>query len=98
MCKIVQIEIGNTDEGRCYRESVDAFNEKFDGQYYADIEFIPRNDSGGGYSDKINASVMSGDLPDVKDFPIFVDEKMSEVSLEKMDVNPLLKRSIEACK
>ena len=33
--------------------------------YFADIEFIPRNDSGGGYSDKINASVMSGDLPDV---------------------------------
>lgn len=57
--------IEDTDEGRCYRESVDAFNEKFDGQYYADIEFIPRNDSGGGYSDKINASVMSGDLPDV---------------------------------
>ena len=37
----------------------------YDGKYFADIEFIPRNDSGGGYSDKINASVMSGDLPDV---------------------------------
>ncbi len=57
--------IEDTDEGRCYRESVDAFNEKYNGKYYADIEFIPRNDSGGGYSDKINASVMSGDLPDV---------------------------------
>ena len=57
--------IEDTDEGRCYRKSVDAFNEKYDGTYYADIEFIPRNDSGGGYSDKINASVMSGDLPDV---------------------------------
>lgn len=57
--------IEDTDEGRCYRESVEAFNEKYDGKYYADIEFIPRNDSGGGYSDKINASVMSGDLPDV---------------------------------
>lgn len=57
--------IEDTDEGRCYRESVNAFNEKYDGQYFADIEFIPRNDSGGGYSDKINASVMSGDLPDV---------------------------------
>lgn len=57
--------IEDTDEGRCYRESVDAFNEKYNGRYYADIEFIPRNDSGGGYSDKINASVMSGDLPDV---------------------------------
>ncbi|MDE6852369.1 MAG: extracellular solute-binding protein, partial [Lachnospiraceae bacterium] len=57
--------IEDTDEGRCYRASVEAFNEKYDGKYYADIEFIPRNDSGGGYSDKINASVMSGDLPDV---------------------------------
>lgn len=57
--------IEDTDEGRCYRESVEAFNEKYNGKYFADIEFIPRNDSGGGYSDKINASVMSGDLPDV---------------------------------
>lgn len=57
--------IEDTDEGKCYRESVEAFNEKYNGTYYADIEFIPRNDSGGGYSDKINASVMSGDLPDV---------------------------------
>lgn len=57
--------IEDTDEGRCYRESVEAFNEHYNGTYYADIEFIPRNDSGGGYSDKVNASVMSGDLPDV---------------------------------
>ena len=26
---------------------------------------MPRNDSGGGYSDKVNASVMAGGLPDV---------------------------------
>lgn len=57
--------IEDTDEGQAYRQSVDAFNETYDGKYFADIEFIPRNDSGGGYSDKINASVMSGDLPDV---------------------------------
>ncbi|MCI8371193.1 MAG: sugar ABC transporter substrate-binding protein [Lachnospiraceae bacterium] len=57
--------IEDTEEGRCYRRSVEAFNKKYNGTYYADIEFIPRNDSGGGYSDKINASVMSGDLPDV---------------------------------
>lgn len=44
---------------------MERFNEKYDGTYFADIEFIPRNDSGGGYSDKINASVMSGDLLDV---------------------------------
>lgn len=57
--------IEETEEGQCYKEAVEAFNEKYDGTYFADIEFIPRNESGGGYSDKINASVMSGDLPDV---------------------------------
>ena len=57
--------IEDTDEGKCYREAVESFNKAYDGKYFADIEFIPRNDSGGGYSDKINASVMSGDLPDV---------------------------------
>jgi len=57
--------IEDTDEGQCYKESVDAFNEAYNGKYFANIEFIPRNDSGGGYSDKINASVMSGNLPDV---------------------------------
>ena len=57
--------IEDTPEGEAYKESVDAFNEKYNGTYFADIEFIPRNDSGGGYSDKVNASVMSKDLPDV---------------------------------
>lgn len=57
--------IEDTPEGQAYRESVNNFNEAYNGKYFADIEFIPRNDSGGGYSDKINASVMSGDLPDV---------------------------------
>ncbi len=57
--------IEDTPEGEAYKKSVDSFNEKYNGKYFADIEFIPRNDSGGGYSDKINASVMSGDLPDV---------------------------------
>ena len=42
---------------------MDSFNEAYDGKYFADIEFVPRNDSGGGYSDKVNASVMSGGLP-----------------------------------
>ena len=57
--------IEDTDEGRVYRDAVDRFNAAYDGKYFADIEFVPRNDSGGGYSDKINASVMSGMLPDV---------------------------------
>ena len=57
--------IEDTEEGRAYREAVESFNEAFDGKYFADIEFVPRNDSGGGYSDKVNASVMSGGLPDI---------------------------------
>lgn len=57
--------IEDTPEGRVYRESVDSFNEAYDGRFFADIEFVPRNDSGGGYSDKINSSVLSGGLPDV---------------------------------
>lgn len=57
--------IEDTEEGQAYRESVDSFNEVYDGTYFADIEFVPRNDSGGGYSDKVNASVMAGGLPDV---------------------------------
>ena len=57
--------IEDTEEGQAYRESVESFNEAYDGTYFADIEFVPRNDSGGGYSDKVNASVMAGGLPDV---------------------------------
>lgn len=57
--------IEDTEEGQVYRDAVDRFNQAFDGKCFADIEFVPRNDSGGGYSDKINASVMSGMLPDV---------------------------------
>ena len=57
--------IEDTEEGQAYREAVDSFNEAYDGKYFADIEFVPRNDSGGGYSDKVNASVMAGGLPDV---------------------------------
>ena len=57
--------IEDTEEGQAYKESVETFNEAYDGQYFADIEFVPRNDSGGGYSDKVNASVIAGGLPDV---------------------------------
>ena len=52
-------------EGKIMQETVDEFNEEYDGEYSAEIEFIPRNESGGGYEDKINAAVNTGDLPDV---------------------------------
>lgn len=57
--------IEDTEEGQAYKESVETFNQVYDGKYFADMEFVPRNDSGGGYSDKVNASVMAGGLPDV---------------------------------
>lgn len=57
--------IKETPEGQAYLKSVSSFNEHYNGKYFADVEFIPRNDSGGGYSDKVNASVLSGNLPHV---------------------------------
>ena len=34
--------IEDTEEGQAYKESVETFNEAYDGQYFADIEFVPR--------------------------------------------------------
>ena len=48
--------IEDTEEGQAYRESVETFNEAYNGRYFADIEFVPRNDSGGGYSRPITSS------------------------------------------
>lgn len=33
--------IEDTEEGQAYKESVESFNEAYDGKYFADIEFIP---------------------------------------------------------
>ena len=41
--------IEDTEEGQAYKKSVESFNEAYNGRYFADIEFVPRNDSGGGY-------------------------------------------------
>ena len=40
--------IENTPEGEAYKKSVELFNKKYDGKYFLDVEFIPRNESGGG--------------------------------------------------
>ena len=34
--------IEDTEEGQAYKKSVETFNEAYDGQYFADIEFVPR--------------------------------------------------------
>ena len=57
--------IEDTPEGEACKESLGKFNDAYNGKYFDNVEFIQRNDNGGGYADKINASVISGDLPDV---------------------------------
>ena len=37
--------IENTPEGEAYKKSVDLFNKKYNGKYFLDIEFIPRNEN-----------------------------------------------------
>ena len=57
--------IEDTTEGQAYKNSIERFNKTYDGQYYLSVEFVPRNESGGGYTDKVNSSVISGGLPDI---------------------------------
>ncbi|WP_059102971.1 ABC transporter substrate-binding protein [Shouchella shacheensis] len=52
-------------EGEVLQNTVDQFNEEYEGEYKAAIEFIPRGGGGGGYEDKVNAGVSTGTLPDV---------------------------------
>ncbi|WP_078577966.1 ABC transporter substrate-binding protein [Salipaludibacillus agaradhaerens] len=54
-----------TPEGKAMQAIVDRFNQEYEGTYSADIEFIPRSESGGGYEDKINAALTTNSLPDV---------------------------------
>ncbi len=57
--------IEETTEGQSYKNSIERFNEKYNGKYFLNVEFVPRNDNGGGYADKVNSSVISGGLPDI---------------------------------
>src|SRR5690625_1988681 len=52
-------------EGKIMQETIDKFNEEYEGEYSATIEFIPRSGSGGGYEDKVNAALTTDTLPDV---------------------------------
>lgn len=60
----VQVAEG-TDEALVYKDAVDRYNAENPDSTQAYIEYIPRDASGGGYEDKINAAISSGDLPDV---------------------------------
>ncbi|MCP3028469.1 ABC transporter substrate-binding protein [Halobacillus sp. A5] len=52
-------------EGEVMFDTVQQFNEEYEGTYEANIEFIPRSGGGGGYEDKVNAAVSTDTLPDV---------------------------------
>ncbi|WP_117170307.1 ABC transporter substrate-binding protein [Paraliobacillus sediminis] len=54
-----------TPEGEAMQNTIDRFNEEFEGTYSAKIEFIPRSGAGGGYEDKINAALTTDTLPDI---------------------------------
>ncbi|MBM7553562.1 ABC transporter substrate-binding protein [Thalassobacillus pellis] len=54
-----------TAEGKAMQNIIDRFNKEYEGKYSAQIEFIPRSGSGGGYEDKINAALTTNTLPDV---------------------------------
>ncbi len=54
-----------TAEGKAMQKIIDRFNQEYEGKYSANIEFIPRSGSGGGYEDKINAALTTDTLPDV---------------------------------
>lgn len=55
----------DSPDAKVYQQRIKDFNKQFSGKYSATVEFIPRNNSGGGYLDKINAAVASNSLPDV---------------------------------
>lgn len=51
-------------EGQATEEAIERFNEMQD-EYTAEVQFIPRSGSGGGYEDVINAALTTDTLPDV---------------------------------
>jgi fructooligosaccharide transport system substrate-binding protein len=54
-----------TDEGKIYKQRIDAFNEANVGKVKVNVEFIPRGGGGSGYEDKINTALTTGQLPDI---------------------------------
>ena len=60
------VQYSKTDpEGKAMAKNIDAFNKENKKGYHATVQYIPRNSSGGGYEDKVNAALNAGNLPDV---------------------------------
>lgn len=52
-------------EGEITQKYVDSFNEKYKGQYKAEVQFFVRSGAGSGFDDKVNAAITANELPDV---------------------------------
>lgn len=52
-------------EGRAYRRRIDAFNDYYDGEYFATANYIPRGGGASGYEEKVIAAHTTDNLPDV---------------------------------
>lgn len=60
------VQYSKTDpEGKAMAKNIAAFNKENKKGYHATVQYIPRNSSGGGYEDKVNAALNAGNLPDV---------------------------------
>ncbi|WP_125606629.1 ABC transporter substrate-binding protein [Lapidilactobacillus bayanensis] len=60
------VQYSKTDpEGKAMAKNITAFNKENKKGYHATVQYIPRNSSGGGYEDKVNAALNAGNLPDV---------------------------------
>lgn len=54
-----------TEEGRAYKDRVDAFNQEYEGEIYASVSYIPRGGGASGYEEKVIAAHTTDTLPDV---------------------------------
>ena len=52
-------------EGIITKQMIEKFNEKYKGQYKAEVEFIARGGASSGFDDKVNAAITANELPDV---------------------------------
>lgn len=55
----------DSNEGKLYKTLVDEFNEKNKGKISVELTQIPRTGDAGGYDDKVNAALTTGNMPDV---------------------------------
>lgn len=55
----------DSNEGQLYKALIEEFNAAHEGKITVTLTQIPRNGDAGGYDDKINAAITTGNMPDV---------------------------------